>query len=174
MYEGKLVRLRALEQEDILRTHDFVNDYPTMRGVTSGMLYPSSFEDENRWAQGQSSYTHGEYQFAVETLKEGLFIGRCGFIKVDWKNRLAEMGILIGDGEYRSKGYGSDAVRVLCDFGFRELNLHKIKATVFDFNLPALRAYEKCGFAAEGVLKSELWREGAWHDVIVMGKMLGT
>ena len=169
MYEGKLVRLRALESSDIAPSHEFVNNYETMRGVTSGMLYPSSFEDETRWANGQSSYTHGEYQFGVETLKDGVFIGRCGFIRVDWKNRLAELGILIGDKNYRGHGFGSDAVNVLCRFGFEELNLHKVKASVFDFNEGALRAYEKCGFVREGRLKSELFREGAYHDVIEMG-----
>lgn len=168
MYEGKLVRLRALERDDIVRSHAFVNDYQTMRGVMSGMLYPSSFEDETRWADGQSSYTRGEYQFGVETLEQRAFIGRCGFTRVDWKNRLAELGILIGDAAFRGRGYGSDAVRVLCAFGFRELNLHKIKATVFDFNETALRAYEKCGFVREGVLKKELFREGSYHDVIAL------
>ena len=168
MYEGKLVRLRALERDDIIRSHEFVNDYQTMRGVMSGMLYPSSFEDETRWADGQSSYTRGEYQFGVETLADGTFIGRCGFTRVDWKNRLAELGILIGDAQYRGHGYGSDAVRVLCDFGFQELNLHKIKATVFDFNEAALRSYEKCGFVRESVMKKELFREGSYHDVIAL------
>lgn len=168
MYSGALVRLRAMEREDIARCHEMVNDYAAMRGVTSGMLYPSSFEDEQRYMDGQSSYTRGEYQFAVETT-DGEFVGRCGFIRVDWKNRLAELGILL-DARHHGKGYGTDAVRVLCAFGFGELNLHKIKATVFDFNAPALRCYEKCGFAREGVLKNELFREGAYHDVIALAK----
>ena len=49
-----------------------------------------------------------------------------------------------------------------------EMNLHKIKAVVFDFNEPALRCYEKCGFVREGVLKQEIFREGAYHDVVSM------
>ena len=71
MYQGKLVNLRALEQSDLVDTHRFVNDYETMRGAMSGMLYPSSHEDEARWASGQSSFTHGEYQFAIETIESG-------------------------------------------------------------------------------------------------------
>ena len=168
MYQGKLVCLRALEQEDLQYTHRFVNDYETMRGAMSGMLYPSSHEDEARWASTQTSFTRGEYQFAVETLSSGILIGRCGFIHVDWKNRLAEIGILIGEKAFRNQGYGSDAISVLCRFGFEELNLHKLKVSVFDCNLPAIRAYEKCGFEREGVLKSEIFREGAYHDVIQM------
>ena len=168
MYQGKLVNLRALEQSDLNDTQRFVNDYETMRGAMSGMLYPSSREDEARWAAGQSSFTHGEYQFAIETLGSGILIGRCGFIKIDWKNRLGELAILIGEKSFRGKGYGTDALQVLTHFGFFELNLHKLKVSVMDFNLSALRAYEKCGFVREGLLKKEIYREGAYPDVIQM------
>ena len=57
---------------------------------------------------------------------------------------------------------------MLTRFGFSELNLRKLKVSVMDFNLPALRAYEKCGFTREGVLRQEIYREGSYHDVIQM------
>ena len=170
MYEGRLVRLRAMENGDLNAEMAFVNDYEVMRGVTSGILYPSTVDDEARFIGGQTSYTRGEYQFAVETLA-GEFLGRCGFIHVDWKNRLGEIAILIGKKDARGKGYGTDAVKTLCDFGFRELNLHKIKVSVFDFNAAALRCYEKSGFTREGLCKSEIFREGRYHDVVVMGRL---
>ena len=50
---------------------------------------------------------------------------------------------------------------MLCRFGFGEMILRKIKASVFDFNAPALRCYAKCGFEKEGVLQKEIYREGA-------------
>ena len=76
---------------------------------------------------------------------------------------------MIGDPAYHGKGYGTDAIRTLCKFGFEELNLHKLKAVVFAFNEGALRCYEKCGFEREGLLKEEIYREGAYHDVVMMG-----
>ena len=57
---------------------------------------------------------------------------------------------------------------LLTDFCFRELNLHKLKVTVFAFNTPALRCYEANGFVREGLLKNELWRDGAWRDVVIL------
>ena len=167
MYESEHIRLRAMERDDLALCHQFVNDYETMRGAFSGMLYPSSMEDESRYLDSQSSYTREEYQFAVETL-DGTLIGRCGFTRVDWKNRYAELGILIGDRDFRGIGYGPEAIRLLCRFGFEELNLHKIKASVFDFNLPAIRCYEKCGFKKEGLFEKEIFREGSYHDVVLM------
>ena len=169
MYEGKLVRLRALDNSDLMYLLQFSNDYQVMRGASGGILYPSTVDDEARAMGNNTSYTNGEYQFAIETLAERRFIGKCGFVKINWKNRVGELAIMIGETQMHGKGYGTDAIRTLCQFGFDELNLHKIKAVVFDFNEPALRCYEKCGFVREGLLKQEIYREGAYHDVVMMG-----
>ena len=169
MYEGKLVRLRALDNSDLMYLLQFSNDYQVMRGASGGILYPSTVDDEARAMGNNTSYTSGEYQFAIETIQERRFIGKCGFIKINWKNRVGELAIMIGETQMHGKGYGTDAIRTLCQFGFDELNLHKIKAVVFDFNEPALRCYEKCGFVREGLLKQEIYREGAYHDVVMMG-----
>ena len=169
MYEGKLVRLRAFDNNDLMYLLQFSNDYAVMRGASGGILYPSTVDDEARAMGNNTSYTSGEYQFAIETLENRRFIGKCGFIKINWKNRVGELAILIGDPQMHGKGYGADAISTLCRFGFGELNLHKIKATVFDFNAAAIRCYEKCGFVQEGLLKQEIYREGAYHDVVMMG-----
>lgn len=174
MYEGKLVRLRAFDNSDLMQSLQFSNDYAVMRGASGGILYPSTVDDEARAMGNNTSYTAGEYQFAIETLAERRFIGKCGFVKINWKNRLGELAILIGETGMHGKGYGTDAIQTLCRFGFEELNLHKIKAVVFDFNEAALRCYEKCGFIREGLLKQEIYREGAYHDVVMMGLIRNT
>ena len=168
MYDGKLITLRAFDNSDLLRSLSYSNDYEVMRGASGAILYPSTVDDEARNIAKNTSYTSGEYQFAIEARDSREFIGQCGFVKINWKNRVGEMAILIGEKAYRGRGYGQDAVSVLCRFGFDELNLHKIKALVFDFNAPALCCYEKCGFAREGILKEEIYREGAYHDVVCM------
>ena len=168
MYEGQFVRLRAMDNSDLMKLQDYSNDYTVMRSASGGILYPSTVEDAARAMQNNTSYTSGEYQFALETKEDRRLIGQCGFVKVNWKNRTGEIAILIGEKDYRNKGYGADAIGVLCQFGFKEMNLHKIKASVFDFNLPALRCYEKCGFEREGILEKEIYREGSYHDVVLM------
>lgn len=170
MYEGDLVRLRAFDNSDLMKSLSYINDYEIVRGAFSGILYPSTVDDEAQVMSGQTSRSHGAYQFAIETLKEHEFIGKCGFTAINWKNRLGEIAILIGEKKMHGLGYGTDAVNLLCRLGFEEMNLHKIKAEVMDFNKPAIRCYEKCGFVQEGVLRDEVYREGNYHDVIVMGK----
>lgn len=60
---------------------------------------------------------------------------------------------------------------LLTSFCFREMNLHKVKVSVFDFNAAAIRCYEKCGFVREGVLRGEIFRDGAYRDVVLMAKI---
>ena len=147
MLEGRLVRLRAFEQSDLDANHAFVNDFETLKGMLSGLPLPASYADERRWLDQQTSYTRGEYQFAVED-GGGDLVGRCGLIRVDWKNRLGEIGIMIGT-PYRGRGYGTEAMELLCRFAFREMNLHKLKVSVFAFNKAAIRCYEKNSFVQE-------------------------
>lgn len=107
------------------------------------------------------------FLFAVETL-EGELIGSLALFDINWHHRFARFGISIGK-PYQGKGYGTDAIRILAGFVFQEMNLNKIKLTVFAFNHRAIRAYKKCGFQVEGVLREELFRNGRYHDVLVMG-----
>lgn len=169
MYQGKLVRLRAFEQADLDTNHAFMNDYDTLRGMLSGIPFPSSIADEQQWLSQQSSYTRGEYQFAVEDA-QGELVGRCGVTRLDWKNRVAELGIMIG-APYRGRGYGREAMALLCDFCFREMNLRRLKVSVFAFNEAAVRCYEANSFEREGLLRGEIYRDGAYRDVVLMARM---
>lgn len=96
--------------------------------------------------------------FAIETGK-GEYLGNIGFHNIDWKNRNAEVGIVIGKKEYWDKRYGTDAMYTLLDFAFSRMNLHKICLSVFDFNLGATRSYQKCGFKKEGNLREMFYNE---------------
>ncbi|GHU72921.1 N-acetyltransferase [Clostridia bacterium] len=170
MYQGKLIRLRAYSQQDIEDVLRQVNDYESVKMSASGVILPVTYDDEARWIGQQTAMGHGEYQFAIETL-QGQYVGGCGIHKIDWKNRVGQMGILIGNAQLRGHGYGSDAVRVLTRVGFGEMNLHKLSLTVMAKNEAALRCYAACGYKVEGTLRHEVWREGAYHDLVAMGQL---
>ena len=168
MYTGEKIRLREYRQTDLPEVMGQVNDYASVRRSATGLILPATADDEMRWISQQSSMTRGEYQFAIETLN-GHYVGGCGFQRVDWKNRVAQIGILIGNASMRGKGYGSDAIRVLCRIGFGEMNLHKLTLSMISGNAPAVRCYNACGFTVEGTLRQEVFREDEYHDLIVMG-----
>lgn len=169
MLQGQLIRLRAFESSDLTVSHQFVNDEETALLMYKGMPFPTSLSDEQQWLSQQSSYTRGEYQFAVENM-EGDLVGRCGIIRLDWKNRVAELAIMIGS-PYRGLGYGKEALSLVCDFCFQQLGCHRLKVSVLDFNTAAIRCYESCGFIKEGILREEVFRNGAFHDVILLARL---
>lgn len=104
--------------------------------------------------------------FAVET-KKGKLIGCTGLTYIDWKNSRAEVSIYIGDKKYKGKGYGTDTLKVLIDYGFRELNLHMLFGEIFEYNRANIRLFEKCGFKKDGVLRHRLYRDGKYWDSII-------
>lgn len=169
MYKGKMVRLRPYRKEDIPRILELINDEEIKALLTPGIPFPYTFEDEVKWMDSLTAMSSGTYNFAIETLSEGHYIGGCGINTVDWKNSVVEVGIFIGDKAYLSKGYGTDAMRTLIAFIFDEMNIRKVKLNVYSFNPRAIRSYEKLGFTLEGVLRKELFRAGEYHDIHVMG-----
>ena len=87
---------------------------------------------------------------------------------IDWRNGSAELGIYIGETDEWGKGYGTDTLNALVDFGLGELRLERIWLRVLDSNARAIRSYEKAGFVAEGTLRHLLHQHGRWVDGIQM------
>ena len=168
MFTGEKVRLREYRREDVQLAQAYINDYEVKRLLHPGIPYPYTYEDEMKWFENNSA-TKDIYSFAIETLEDNKYIGGCGINNIDWKNSVAVVGIFIGDKNYWGKGYGTDAMKILVSFIFDQLNIHKIKLHVFSFNQRAIRSYEKCGFKTEGILRDEIFKDGKYHDDIVMG-----
>ena len=169
MLEGKLVRLRAVEMEDLERDFTWVNDREVTRFLS--MRYPISRAQEERWIRDRppNDFSNGAF-FAIET-KDGVHIGNTNLMQANPEDRKAALGIMIGDKEYWSNGYGSDATVTLLRFGFGEMNLNRIWLHVFEFNERAQACYKKCGFVEEGRLRQHYYGMGRYWDVIVMGAL---
>jgi diamine N-acetyltransferase len=91
-----------------------------------------------------------------------------GLHGVDLGNGTAEFGIAIGEKEEWNKGYGTDALRAICDFGFGALRLERIGLMVYEGNARGRRAYEKAGFTMEATLRHAHFARGQHEDVHVM------
>ena len=168
MYKGKLVKLRAYKESDIERGTEFINDEEVKKFLYTDIPFPSTKWEEEEWVKSRKSNSDCTYDFAIEDLETGKYIGGCSINECNSKNRNCTIGIMIGDKEYWGKGYGSDSLKVLIKFIFEEVNMNKIKLNVFSFNSRAIACYKKVGFIEEGVLKKELYRNGKYHDIIIM------
>lgn len=167
MLEGKLVRLRALEPADAERAYRWIND----REVTQYLMarYPYSMEFEKEFlTNAAKSNDFSETRLAIET-KDGVHIGICGLHRARPEDRHAELGIMIGEKECWSAGYGTDAVQTLVRFAFEQMNLNKVSLGVFEFNERAQAVYRKCGFVEEGRAREEYYQDSHYWDIVRMG-----
>lgn len=167
MFTGEKVRLREYRREDLELALKYINDEEIKRDFKLGIPFPLTTEDENKWFESLSA-GKDTYIFAIETLDEGLYIGGCGINEIFWKNSIACVEILIGNKDYRGRGYGTDAMNVLVRFIFEQMNINKVKLTVHSFNERAINSYKKCGFVVEGVLRQEIFRNGKFYDSVAM------
>ena len=167
MLYGNNLRLRAIEREDIPRFLRWLNDPEVRRFLL--MHEPLSRAREERWFEEQLS-RQSDLILAIEVLvgDEWVHIGNVGLHHLDLKNRTAVLGIVIGEKGFWGKGYGREAIRVLLRYAFFEIGLHRVELETFAFNERALRCYEAVGFKRVGVRREAFFREGAFHDVILM------
>jgi RimJ/RimL family protein N-acetyltransferase len=161
---GRLVRLRAPEAEDADRLNPMFNDPDVQAGLTVAFPQPArGFHDFLESARRETSQT----VFAIETL-EGEVVGMCDLRDVELRSRSAGLGIWIGK-PYWDRGYGGDAVRTLCRFGFLHMNLQRIELHVYETNPRGIHVYEGIGFRLEGTLRRAQFVAGRYVDVHVMG-----
>ncbi|MFN3742271.1 MAG: GNAT family N-acetyltransferase [Anaerolineales bacterium] len=168
MIYGERIRLRAIERADLPFFVEWLNDPQVRHGLT--LYLPLSMAEEEEWFEKMLQCPPVERPLAIE-VRDGdtwQLIGNCGLFKIDWKNSSAELGIFIGRKDLWNQGYGSETVHLLCRHGFDTLNLHRIYLHVYDYNLRAIRAYEKCGFVKEGRLREARYTDGKYYDVWIM------
>jgi RimJ/RimL family protein N-acetyltransferase len=164
---GELVYLRAPERSDIGDFVRWFNDADVLHNLA--MNAPMSEAAENVWfdrmleRQGST-----DYHFVVCVLADGRAIGTAGLHAVDHVNGTAEFGIAIGEKSEWDKGYGTDALRAICDFGFGALRLERIGLLVYEGNARGRRSYEKAGFTLEGTMRRAHYAHGRHVDVHVM------
>jgi RimJ/RimL family protein N-acetyltransferase len=101
----------------------------------------------------------------VITVKGGNPIGVCGLINIDKENKSADVAIILGEKNQRGKHFGSESLKLLVNYGFKKLKLHRIGAEIFEYNKRSVNLFEKLNFKLEATMRDRLWREGKWWDV---------
>jgi RimJ/RimL family protein N-acetyltransferase len=167
-FEGALVRLRAHEPADFAPLSALLADPEVLAGTTAPMPQAAA-EYQRRVERGRAS--EDEVVFAIDRLEDRRTIGGCGLQGIDPATRRAELGVWIGR-PYWGAGYGTDAVRTLCRYGFRFLNLQRIGLDLVATNEGARRAYEKVGFTLEGTRRRYEFVAGARADSLAMGLLV--
>lgn len=167
MLRGELVYLGPVEPADVIEDGRRISD-PEI-GHFLVVKFPISRDAAERFAkQLFEEVGKSLYPFNICLPEDDRRVGSAVLRNVDRENGSAEVAIFLSDRSLLGRGYGTDALRCLCDFGFGELRLERIELGVFDYNTRAIRSYEKAGFRTEVVKRHARFHRGQHHDVLVM------
>ncbi len=164
--EGELVLLRPRVDEDLALFDRWHGNPDVRHWLHMSEMPEQTLEIERqRWQIARNDPTR--LSFVIETL-DGVPIGNIVLIGVDAMHRRAELGIAIGEKGDWGRGYGTDAIRVILRFAFEVLKLRRVELITDVDNERGIRAYEKCGFVREGVLRAKRLRYGEPLDMLIM------
>jgi RimJ/RimL family protein N-acetyltransferase len=168
MLIGEKIRLTALQDTDAPCMQKWFDDVYFMRHYDMVPAIPKSVKSVAEVIEHYS--TSGEScVFAIRPTGSDNIIGVAGYDEIIWTNGAATLFIGIGDKGLRGQGLGREALGLLLDFGFNELNFHKIQLCVLSYNTPAIRLYEGGGFIKEGTYREFILRDGQRHDMYLYG-----
>ena len=168
LISGEKLYLSPISTEDIeTYTQWMSNPRISVHTRAFGVLYTTEFE-KNYLQNVASNNNPNACMTAIVRAQDNLMIGSGGFFDIDYRNRNAEMGIVIGDERLHGKGYGTEATKLLLEYAFTMLNLNMVYLKYYAYNEKAGKTYEKCGFKYAGKMREAKIIGERKFDVIVM------
>jgi RimJ/RimL family protein N-acetyltransferase len=166
---GEKVYLRPFETTDREAYKRWRADADPMATAEFGYRAPLSDAEVDSYLTARAEQQgKPDYQFVICLLDDDKAIGNIMLGAHDVRRRQAELGIVIGEGDYRGKGYGTDAINALLDFAFGELGLERVSLATLAGNQAGKGAYEKAGFKLEGTARNATFNRGKFQDVTLM------
>jgi RimJ/RimL family protein N-acetyltransferase len=161
---GRLCYLSPIDPDDYLRYTEWLNDLEVLTGLNLITAQVSSVSERDAVARLATSAHH----YAIVDSDSDALLGNCGLHQLDHVNATATVGIFIGDKTRWSRGYGTEALTLLLDYGFSILNLHSVMLEVFSYNKRAIACYHKVGFREIGCWRESKLVAGRRYDRVLM------
>ncbi|MBE7075244.1 MAG: GNAT family N-acetyltransferase [Clostridiales bacterium] len=165
-FEGDNLYFSPLDINDLPLFTKWVNDETLTRGLGNVSLNISELAEKDFLEKAAKDMQR--YQFSVITKKDDKLLGTYDLHFVQPYNRYAEVGGFIGEISERGKGYGTEALTMICDFGFNVLNLQTLVARIYSFNIASLRSAQKVGFKQVGRITKRVFYAGNYYDEIIL------
>jgi RimJ/RimL family protein N-acetyltransferase len=165
--KGRHVILRAIERADLPLILEWSND-PEIQLQMGGWHLPTSMAVQERWFESlKLNETH--QRFAV-SLDAGEIIGTANLVEINWKDRNAFHGMMLGSTAQRGKGYATDTVMAIMRHAFEELGLERLDGSIIEYNTASQKLYiDRCAWKVEGRKKNWYWRRNRFWDKIIVG-----
>lgn len=166
---GDKIFLRAISMKDANLLMELLNDAETEK-MLGGSSFPVSLEGQEKWIAAQTGRT--DILRCVVALKDSEDgIGTVILSDIDVKNGVAQVHIKMDKQQGRGKGYGTDALNAIVNYAFDEMRLNCIYADVLEYNSASQKLFEKCGFHKDGILRSRVYKGGAYINVISYSRL---
>ncbi|MBI2524605.1 MAG: GNAT family N-acetyltransferase [Candidatus Rokubacteria bacterium] len=167
---GERVYLRAVQQSDAGETYGgWLND-PEVTRYTESRFFPTTADKLREYVRALEGSRDSIF-LAIVDRRTQQHVGNIKLGPIDWIHRLGDIGLLIGDKSVWGRGYATEAIRLVSDYAFRRLNLHKLTAGCYSTNLGSIRAFEKAGFHEEARRPRHYYSEGAYVDLVYLAAM---
>ncbi len=160
--EGERVRLEPPRAEFLPAYSRWFADMEVTRYLL--FRYPLSEKGEAEWLE-QVAKDQSNVLWAIVARTSGRLVGNTAIEKINWRDRRAESGIVIGEKDEWGKGYAGEAMRLRTRYAFRELALNKVVTTVYGGNEASRRALERAGYRQCGTFRRHVLIDGQWRDV---------
>ena len=156
----------AYTEEALDKFTNWMNDF-NVTDYTNRSSEITTYLNEKEWLDRTARKTETR-DFNIIDIKTNKLIGSVGLVNFRWIPRSATLGVFIGDDEYRSNGYGTEAIRLILEYAFKYLNLHSVNLDLIDVNERAHKCYLKCGFKDTGRSREAIFLNGKYHDRLHM------
>ncbi|CEG21652.1 Spermidine N(1)-acetyltransferase [Planococcus massiliensis] len=167
MFIGEKIRLTAMRAEDLPEYRKWNSEAGFGRNYNSSPIREIPEKQAEEWLHENSDR---DFRFAIRPLENENFMGVYAIEDIAWSHRVGWLSIALGS-DYQGSGCGTEAMKLLMNYAWNELNLHRLQLTVFEYNKPAIAIYEKLGFQKEGVFREFLQRDGKRFDMYLYGKL---
>jgi ribosomal-protein-alanine N-acetyltransferase len=166
--EGKRIYLREVRLSDVNETYyRWMND-PRVTQYLESRFYPNSLENLNEYVKNRQ-IDRSNIFLAISIKQDHKHIGNIKLGPIDWIHGFAEIGVIIGEKDQWGKGYASEALRLVVQHAFSELNLHKVTAGAYEPNQASIKAFQKAGFEIEGRRKQHFFYKSNYVDYVLLG-----
>jgi [ribosomal protein S5]-alanine N-acetyltransferase len=165
---GDRVYLREVRVSDVNEQYyNWLND-PEINQYLETRFVPRSRANIEEFVK-RIDGNENEPFFAICLHEDDRHVGNIKIGPINWHHRSADISLFVGDKSLWGKGVATEAIALLTGFGFRTLNLNKIKAGCYGGNLGSAKAFEKCGYLREGLLREQFISHGQKIDMIILG-----
>jgi diamine N-acetyltransferase len=150
--KGKNIYLRALEPEDLEFIHTIENDESIWEISNTQTPYSKFLIKQYLDHAHKDIFEVKQLRLVISSYND-VALGMIDLFDFDFKNRRAGVGILVKEPEDRLKGYGKEALKLLIDYSFKQLDLHQLYCNISEGNDASIKLFSKQGFKKVGLKK---------------------